>query len=129
MGKEIHSEIQKPHFFRPYFAKEYGVDEAIMFNNLIYWIASNSMNNNNHHDGRWWTFNSAENFKKYFDYWSTSQIRRILKSLVKQGAIIEGNYNKHKYDRTKWYALKKEQYILENFNPVNEIETWKKRYR
>ena len=128
MEKEIHSGIKTLHYFRPCFAEKYGVDEAIMLNHLIYWIASNSMNNTNKYDGKWWTFNSAEKFKAYFSYWSTSQIRRILKSLVKQDVIIEGNYNKHKYDRTKWYALNKEQYILKNFSPVDEIEKWNKRY-
>ena len=123
-GKKIHSGKNPLHFFRRCFAEKYGVDEAIMLNHLMYWIAINSKNNTNQYDGRCWTFNSAEKFKAYVSYWSTSQIRRILQSLVKQDVIIEGNYNKHKYDRTKWYALKEEQYFLENFSSVDEIENW-----
>ena len=119
----------KRHFFLTEIAEILGVNEAIMLNHLIYWIASNSMNGTNHFDGRYWTYNSAEQFTIYFPYWTTGQIRRILKSLVNHGVIIEGNYNKHKYDRTKWYALKDEKYWMTKYNPVDEIDKWENRYR
>mgnify|MGYP006229522487 FL=1 len=119
----------KRHFFLTEIAEILGVNEAIMLNHLIYWIASNSMTGNNHFDGRYWTYNSATKYALIFQYWSTGQIRRILKSLVFQGIIIEGNYNKHKYDRTKWYALKDEKYWMTKYNPVDEIDNWENRYR
>ena len=119
----------KRHFFLTEIAEILGVNEAIMLNHLIYWIASNSMNGTNHFDGRYWTYNSAKKYALIFQYWSTGQIRRILKSLVFQGIIIEGNYNKHKYDRTKWYALKDEKYWMTKYNPVDEIDKWENRYR
>ena len=119
----------KRHFFLIEIAEILGVNEAIMLNHLIYWIASNSINGTNHFDGRYWTYNSAKKYALIFQYWSTGQIRRILKSLVFQGIIIEGNYNKHKYDRTKWYALKDEKYWMTKYNPVDEIDNWENRYR
>ena len=115
---------KKRHFFRIELAEKYGVAEAIMLNHLIYWVASNSMKNTNYHEGRFWTYNSVSRFSEFFSYWTESQIARILKSLVKKGVIIEGNFNKIKYDRTKWYALNDEKYFLENYNPVDEIEKW-----
>ena len=75
-----------------------------------------------------WPNNYFLIFTIYFPYWSTGQIRRILKSLVNYGVIIEGNYNKHKYDRTKWYALKDEKYWMTKYNPVDEIDNWENRY-
>ena len=36
------------------------------------------------------------------------KIARLLESLEKKGVIVSGNYNKAKYDRTKWYALNQE---------------------
>ena len=119
----------KRHFFLTEIAEILGVNEAIMLNHLIYWIATNSMNGKHYFDGRHWTYNSAEKYTIIFPYWSTGQIRRILKSLVFQGIIIEGNYNKHKYDRTKWYALKDEEYWMTKYNPVDEIDKWENRYR
>ena len=116
------------HYFYVEIAKLLGVDAALMLNNLIYWIATNSMKGNNYIEGKHWTYSTIEDFKKYFTYWTTSQIRRILKSLATQGAIIRGNYNKCKYDRTIWYALNDEEYLLTNFNPINKIEEWKDQY-
>jgi len=116
------------HWFHWELAEKYGLGEALMLKHLIYWIATNSMNGKNRHDDRWWTYNSVKMFREYFNYWSEGQIRRILKSLVEQELIIEGNYNKHRYDRTKWYALNDETYWLENYNPVDEITEWKKEF-
>ena len=118
----------KRHYFFKEVAMSYGVDEAIMFNHILYWIASNNMNVRNKIDGRTWTYNSVEKFREYFPYWSAGQISRILRSLIKQDVLITGNYNRHKYDQTTWYALKDEKYWLTKYNPVDEIEKWTNRY-
>ena len=117
------------HFFCPEIAEAIGVDEAIMLHHLTFWIVVNIKSYKNQYEGRTWTYNSVESFKIDFPYWSNSQIRRILKSLVKQGIIIEGNYNKIKYDKTMWYALKDEKGILEIYNPFDETEPWEECYR
>jgi len=98
-------------------AKKYGVNESIMLNNFIFWIKKNIANNSNNYDDNWWTFNSARALKDLFPFWSESQIRRILKSLIEQGVLIEGNYNKMPYDRTKWYAISKLKF--EEFHLTN----------
>ena len=86
-------------------AKQYGVDEAIVIYNLLYWIAKNKANNKNEFDGSTYTYNSISAFKSLFPFWTERQIGRILKSLENQNVIKVGNYNKAKYDRTKWYAF------------------------
>lgn len=86
-------------------AKKYGVNEAIIIKNLIFWINKNKANNKHEHEGRTWTYNSMEAWHKLFPFWSVHQIRRILESLIKQQVIITGNYNKITYDRTTWYSL------------------------
>lgn len=86
-------------------ATKYGDREAILLQNFFYWIAKNAANGKNYHDGRYWTYNSVAALGLLFPFWTTSQIRTILASLIKQGCLIEGNYNEQKYDRTKWYAL------------------------
>ena len=86
-------------------AMEFGVDGAIMLQNLYFWIKKNEANNKHYHDGRYWTYNSAKAFSELFPYWSEKQISRILTNLENNGAIVTGNYNKVAYDRTKWYAL------------------------
>jgi hypothetical protein len=95
-------------------AKLYGVDEAIVIQNLIYWIEKNEANGKHFHDGRYWTYNSIEAFIKLFPFWSKWQIRRILLSLETKGVILVGNFNTSAYDHTQWYAFSDE--FLQNYN-------------
>lgn len=93
------------HMFDPQIAKEYGVNAAIIFKNLAYWIERNRANETNFHDGRYWTYNSVRAFAALFPYLTDKQIRGALKKLEDGGMILVGNYNKSAYDRTRWYAL------------------------
>lgn len=93
------------HMFDPQIAKEYGVNAAIIFQNLAYWIEHNRANETNFHDGRYWTYNSVRAFAALFPYLTYKQIRGALKKLEDGGMILVGNYNKSAYDRTRWYAL------------------------
>ena len=114
--------IPDKHFFQPQLAMKYGVDAAIMLNHLMYWIASNQLNGRNYSINRTWTYYTLEGFTKIFPYWSYSQIRRIIKSLINQDVIITGNYNKHRWDRTTWYALVDEEHMLETNNVIDDID-------
>lgn len=93
------------HMFDPQISKEYGVNAAIIFQNLAYWIEHNRANETNFHDGRYWTYNSVRAFAELFPYLTDKQIRGALKKLEDGGMILVGNYNKSAYDRTRWYAL------------------------
>ena len=114
--------IPDKHFFQPQLAIKYGVDEAIMLNHIMYWIASNQLNGRNYSIDRTWTYYTLEGFTEIFPYWSYSQIRRIIKSLINQDVIITGNYNKHRWDRTTWYALVDEEHMLETNNVIDDID-------
>lgn len=86
-------------------AKEYGILEAIILNNLQHWIEKNRANGKNFHDGHYWTYNSAKAFSELFPYASQKQIRKALQNLIAEGVIQTGNYNKNPYDRTLWYSF------------------------
>ena len=90
--------------FNAYHAKEYGVDEAIMLHNILYWLQKNKANKANFREGKYWTYNSACAFTELFPFWNERKIARILSSLEKQGAIESGNFNRVSYDRTKWFS-------------------------
>src|SRR4051794_21008417 len=90
------------HRFKLTDAETYGITEAIVLYNLRYWITKNKTRGTNLRNGTTWTYNSYKNFGKVFPYLSESQIKRALGSLVKQGAIVKGNFNKKRYDRTNW---------------------------
>lgn len=86
-------------------AAEYGVNEAIMIQNFIFWISKNAANDKHFHDGRYWTYNSVEAFAKLFPFWNAAQVRNVLKNLINKGVLIKGNYNSSQRDRTSWYAF------------------------
>lgn len=92
-------------------AKRYGLEEAVMLHNLIFWIRHNRANRKNQHDGRTWTYNTLEAFAELFPFWSVRQIRRILDSLLEQRVLVKGNHNARAYDRTCWYALADESLL------------------
>lgn len=93
------------HSFNIELASKYGVEEAVVIQNLFFWINKNVANDKNFFDGRYWTYNSTKAFAKLFPYLNESKLFRILKSLQDNDIIIKGNYNKEKFDRTGWYAF------------------------
>jgi len=84
--------------FNPTIAKELGVDEAIMFSNIRFWVEKNKANEKHKHNGDYWTYNSMKAFAKLFPFWTKKQVRRILNNLEEAGYIKTGNYNKQKYN-------------------------------
>ena len=86
-------------------AEQYGVDGAVMLHHIRYWVAKNEANENNYHEDKYWTYNSTKAFAQLFPFYSARKIGRILTKLEDDGAIISGNFNGKRYDRTKWFTL------------------------
>lgn len=88
-------------------AATYGVNEAILLNNIQYWVRHNKYNKSqeNFYDGKYWTWNTQEALTNLFPFWSLRTIQRIIASLVEQNLIITCQPNKNKHDRTTWYTL------------------------
>ena len=92
------------HTFDINIAVEYGVNAAVLLQNIGYWIKQNEANDTNYFDGHYWTFNSRRAYKELFPYMSERQINKAFQKLIDNDLIITGNYNKLSYDRTLWYA-------------------------
>lgn len=93
------------HSFDVELAKEYGILEAILIQNIYFWIEKNKANNKHFYDGRYWTYNSRKAFSEMFPYSSYDKIRRALEKLVKNNILLVGNYNQQWSDRTLWYSF------------------------
>jgi hypothetical protein len=104
------------HHFNTKYALKYGIEEAIVINNLQFWIYKNRANKKHFISDRTWTYNSYKAFSEIFPYWNEHKMKRILDSLVEQEVLLRENYNKSGYDRTCWYAFKDEKSFLENYN-------------
>lgn len=85
----------------PKLAKEIGLNEAIILQQIHYWV-----NNSKHKkNGRYWIYNSYKEWESQFPFWSNVTIRRTISSLEKQKLLITGNFNKAHFDKTKWYTI------------------------
>lgn len=93
------------HNFDVDIATKYGILEAILLDNINYWLLKNEANEKNYHDGNYWTYNSTRAFAELFPYASQRQIQTALKKLINEGILITGNYNEYACDRTLWYAF------------------------
>ncbi|MCB4349753.1 hypothetical protein LA345_38825 (plasmid) [Burkholderia vietnamiensis] len=95
-------------------ARLYGLEEAVLINNLKFWIVRNRANGENFREDRTWSYNSINAFSEQFPYLSRDRIRRTLASLMKQGVIQSGNFNERATDRTLWYAFVDEEAFLQD---------------
>tara|TARA_R110000751_G_scaffold289180_3_gene395414 strand:+ start:716 stop:1459 length:744 start_codon:yes stop_codon:yes gene_type:complete len=93
------------HAFSVDVATKCGVNAAIVFNHIHFWVKANQSKKKNFHDGKFWMYQSITEISEQFPYFTSKQITAALTKLVGAGLICKGNYNKAKYDRTTWYAL------------------------
>ncbi|MEQ9027544.1 MAG: DnaA N-terminal domain-containing protein [Aggregatilineales bacterium] len=83
-------------------AEEIGLNESVVLLQIEWWIRHSS----NVRDDRQWTYQSLTDMReKAFPFWSKRTLNRAIKNLIVRGLIVEGNYNKHSYDRTRWFSL------------------------
>lgn len=97
--------VEIVHYFQVEIAEKYGINAAIIFEHFNLWIAKNEANGENFREGQYWTYNSIKAFQKLFPYLSDKAIRKAIQVLIDEGLVMEGNFNKLPYDRTKWYAI------------------------
>lgn len=109
------------HIFDVDIAKQYGVNAAVLLENIGYWIKQNEANETNFYDGTYWTFNSRRAYRELFPYMSERQINTAFEKLIADGLIITGNYNKLAYDRTLWYALTKKGKCILHFDIMDNV--------
>ena len=86
-------------------AVKYGIEKAIILNNLRFWLEKNKANNQNVFDGYVWTYNSSEAYGLLFPYIKPKTIARYLREMEDEGIIISCQKSTNKLDRTKSYTL------------------------
>ena len=95
------------HSFNVNFAMEYGVNEALVFNEICYWYNRNQTNPEMIKEGYIWCYIAISKFKEILPYLTEHQIRGALKTLKNEELILVGDYNHDTLKKTKWYALSK----------------------
>lgn len=78
------------------------ISEAAVLQQVNYWLEKKQ----NYRDGRYWVYNSLESWMKQFTWIKTkATMKKQFDYLENLGIIVTGNYNKAKFDRTKWYSI------------------------
>lgn len=97
----------KPVMVLPKLAIAIGLNEAIVLQQVHYWLETyeSADKSDHYHDGKWWVYNTKEEWTANFPWWSENTIWRALTNLRDLGILTTGNYNKKGYDRTLWYTI------------------------
>ncbi len=102
------------HSFDTDHAELYGVEEAIILYNLIFWISKNIANKKHFYPckvkgkdtHRTFTYNSHNAWVELFPYFKNRfRIQRAIHSLKKQDVILTENFEKSRRNHTTYYAL------------------------
>lgn len=93
------------HSFRIDFAKQFGLEEAILLNHFAFWMDKNEANSRNFQEGRYWTYSSFTGLNKLFPYMSNSTLKRKIKNLQELGILLVGKFNTDASGVSNWYSL------------------------
>jgi len=98
----------------PVLAVKIGLNEAIILQQINYWLVLNKKAGKNYRDGEYWMYNSITSWMEQFPFWSKNTIHRALTNLKNNNLLITANYNKFKLDKTLWYRI--------NYEEVEKLE-------
>lgn len=115
---------EEPLLIMPQLAVKVGLNEAIILQQIHYWLKHNKRQGKNYIDDRYWTYNTYEDWRTQFPFWSVSTIKRAIYNLEKLNLIISSSeYNKLFIDKTKWYTINYENLDKISTEPTCQNET------
>lgn len=88
----------------PTLAKAIGLEEAIILQQLHYWL-NNPKVEGREYDSFKWIFNTYEEWQENFPFWSIQQIQRFFLNLEKGGFIISKKLDAKKHYQKKFYRI------------------------
>lgn len=97
----------------PTLATLIGLNEAIVLQQIHYWVKHNEKDRQNFIDGHYWVYNTYEQWHEQFPFWSVMTIRRTMTKLENQKLLIAENYNHAGFDKTKRYTI--------NYDTLNNL--------
>ncbi len=92
------------HSFDTGIAKTLGINAAIVFNHIVYWIGINAAKDSNMRDGKFWMYETQQDMADYLEYMTLEEVKKSVVKLLDAGLLIKANYNSNPFDRTSWYT-------------------------
>ena len=86
-----------------------GLNEAVIIQQVHYWVKINEKTRKNFVEGYYWTYNSYEAWQQQFPFWSYDTVKRTITKLKKKELLITAKHNKLKMDKTTWYRVNYEK--------------------
>jgi len=93
------------HYFTVNDACHHTLADAVILQDLRYWLSRNRINEYNIRDGYYWSYDSAREIAGRLPYLKRRTINNRLRKLENKGIVKSSNYNAKGYDRTKWYTI------------------------
>ena len=100
----------------PTLACQYGLNEAIVIQQIHYW----SQKNKPSEDGFVWVYNSIPEWKKQFPFWSQRTIFTILKKLRESGMLFAERKSNNPWDQTLYYRINYEKFGMTISQPLQD---------
>lgn len=81
-----------------------GVENAVILHSIMFWITKNKYNDKYKFDGKYWTYNSQQAMLQSFPFFTSTQLKRRISSLIKEGHLeATTKYSRDK--KTYWYSV------------------------
>ena len=91
--------------FNKQIARIHGINAAIVFNHILYWLNINATNPAAQKMGKTWMYETQEKMSEFLDCLSRREIQNALNILEEAGLIIRENLNDNPFVRTNWYTV------------------------
>lgn len=96
---------ETPLIVLPSLAKTIGLNEALVLQQVHFWIAQSM----NEYDGHKWMYRTDDQWIEEFSFWSASTLRRTVSSLKKLGLIrvekLARHFGGNSFDQKKYYTV------------------------
>jgi len=89
-------------------ATKYGLEEAVIINQVRYWTSGSRTDEYKFHDGRYWVYKTYDEWHRELPFIPVRTLKRLLTSMVDRNLILTGNYSTGSHHKTKWYAVNEE---------------------
>jgi len=99
----------------PSLATEIGLNEAVILQQIHYWLEVNRNAEKNFEDGHYWSYNSYDKWQKEnFPFWSVATVKRAFNKLKDLELIKMEQRRKSDYDRRYWVTI--------NYDKLNKLQ-------
>lgn len=97
----------------PSLAVAIGLNEAIVLQQIHYWLAKASFKKNGHT----WVYNTVTQWQAQFPFWSDNTVRRTLANLKQRGLLVGECLGSNGFDKTMYYRI--DYKVLDSLDDAN----------